>query len=144
LQRIHQYDLNGDGYLDLIFCNSQNHGEQAPVSVYRDPFGHVTCTELPSDGARSGAVADLNGDGYDDLVVGMWYNGIHPHHDLNAFLYYGSPDGLSERRQQRLPAPACTSVAVGDFNGDGRPDLAFLCRGRVRLFYQSDLGFEPK
>jgi len=22
LQRIHQYDLNGNGYLDLVFCNT--------------------------------------------------------------------------------------------------------------------------
>ncbi|MCK4591553.1 MAG: VCBS repeat-containing protein, partial [Candidatus Latescibacteria bacterium] len=59
-------------------------------------------------------------------------------------LYYGSPDGFSERQTQQLPAPLCTSVAVGDFNGDGKPDLAFLTENKVRLFYQSELGFEPK
>ena len=142
LQRIHQYDLNKDGYVDLVFCNSQNHCEKPPVYVVRDPLGAATRVELPSDGARSGVVADLNGDGYDDLVLAMGYNGIRK--DLNAILYYGSPDGWSERRTQQLPAPLCTSVAVGDFNGDGRPDLAFLSSGHVRLFYQSELGFEPK
>lgn len=142
LQRIHQYDLNRDGSLDLVFCNSQNHGERPPVFVYHPPFDRPACTTLPSDGAKTGAVADLNGDGYDDLVVGMWYNGIRE--DLNAILYYGSPDGLSERYQHQLPAPQCSSAAAGDFNGDGRPDLAFLCQGRVRVFYQSPLGFEPK
>jgi hypothetical protein len=142
LQRIHQYDLNKNGYVDLIFCNSQNHCEQPPAYVYRNPLGENACIELPSDGSRSGAVADLNGDGYDDLVLGMHSNGIRT--DLNAFIYYGSPDGFSERRTQQLPAPQCTSVAVGDFNGDGKPDLAFLTEGKVRLFVQSDLGFEPK
>ena len=142
LQRIHQYDFNRDGYADLIFCNSQNHWERPPAYVYRDVFGSATRTELPSEGAWSGAVADLNGDGYDDLILGMWNNGIR--NDLSAIIYYGSPDGLSEGRQQQLPAPLCTSVAAGDFNGDGKPDLAFLSQGKLRLFYQSELGFEPK
>ena len=142
LQRIHQYDLNRNGYVDLVFCNSQNHCEKPPAFVYQDPLGEIARTELPSDGARSGAVADLNGDGFDDLVLGMHSNGIRT--DLNAFIYFGSPDGFGERQTQQLPAPLCSSVAVGDFNGDGKPDLAFLTEGRVRLFYQSELGFEPR
>ena len=149
LQRIHQFDLNKNGYYDLIFCNDHNHGEAPPIYLYDDPLGDAKRTELPSDGSWSGTVADLNGDGHDDLVLGMLSNGMRT--DLNAFIYYGSPEGLSERRQQILPASICISVTVGDFNGDGRPDIAFLCqiehRSReryVRIFYQSELGFEPK
>ncbi|NUQ62094.1 MAG: VCBS repeat-containing protein [Pirellulales bacterium] len=142
LQRIHQYDLNRDGWFDLVLCNSQDFGEQAPAYVYADPLGDHKRVELPSDGSLTGTVSDLNSDGYDDFVLGMKDNGIRP--DLNAFIYFGGPDGLSERRQLRLPAPGCRSVAAGDFNGDGRQDLAFLLADSLRAFYQSELGFEPR
>ncbi len=142
LQRIHHFDVNADGYLDLVFCNSQEHWERPPAYVYRDPLGSRHRIELPADGAWSAAVADLDGDGCADLVLGMWENGIRP--DLNAFVYYGTPEGWSERFRQLLPVPSCTSVAVGDFNGDGRPDLAFVSNGAVRVFQQTRLGFEPK
>ena len=31
LQRIHQTDIIGNGYVDLVFCNSQNHEEKVPL-----------------------------------------------------------------------------------------------------------------
>ncbi len=143
LQRIHQFDFNRDGWFDLVICNAQDLGERAPAYVYADPLGdRKQRIELPSDGSMDGTVSDLNGDGYDDLVLAMYYNGIRP--DLNTFVYFGGPDGLSERRQLCLPAPKCRSVAAGDFNGDGRRDLACMCEKELRLFYQSELGFEPK
>ena len=149
LQRIHQYDLNRSGYLDLVICNSQPHGEQPPAYLYKDPIGEPILTELPSNGAWSGTVADLNGDGNDDIVIGMLSNGER--NDLNAFIYYGSREGFSEQRQQQLPAPACVSIDSGDLNGDGRTDLVMVCKesgatpnGWVRIFYQTELGLEPK
>ena len=35
LQRIHQFDVDGDGHLDLLFCNSQDHWERPPAYVVR-------------------------------------------------------------------------------------------------------------
>ena len=150
LQRIHQYDLTGSGHVDLVFCNSQDHCECPPAYAYQGPSAVPAPRELPADGARAGTVADLTGDGYDDLVIGNYYNGVD-RVGANAIIYFGAPAGWSERYTQLLPAPWCVGVAAGDFHGDGRPALAFLCavgngeeEGRVRLFRPTTLGFEAK
>ena len=140
LQRIHHMDLDGDGRADWLICNSQNHWERPPCSVYREPLSDQEPVALPSDGSISGTVADLNGDGYADLVLAMDYNGSRS--DLNAFIYYGGPEGLGEHSRLEIPVPRARAVACGDFNGDGRPTWPSF-RGRLRVFYQSELGFEP-
>ena len=63
LQRIHQYDFDKTGNLDLVFCNSQDHLERPPVGIYHNPLNKLEYRDLPAEGARSGAVLDLNGVG---------------------------------------------------------------------------------
>ena len=103
LQRIFQFDVNRNGYVDLVFCNSQNHYERSPTYVYRDPLTDPSDRiELPAEGARSGAVADLTGDGYEDLIIGNNYGGVT--YQQNCSIYFGSSEGLSERYRQELAA----------------------------------------
>ena len=139
LQRIFRFDFNRDGYADLLFVNSQDFNERPPIYVCADPLGSPSITELATQGAYAAAVGDLNGDGYDEIVLGNQCNGTHE--DITAYLYYGGPEGLGERNRVELPAPNCRAVAIGDFNGDGRPDLAFACDSKLRLFYQDERGF---
>ncbi len=142
LQRIHQYDLDGDGYIDLVFSNSHDYWETAPSDLWQWNGNAFSRREITTQGARCAAIADLTGDGVPDLVIGRQFDGVG--FDVNAIVYYGTDRGWGEHAVQYLPAPGCTAVAVGDFNGDGRPDLAFLLATSLRVFTQTELAFEPK
>ncbi|SDD24639.1 Repeat domain-containing protein [Paenibacillus sp. UNCCL117] len=142
VQRIHLFDVNGDGYVDLPFANSHDDGVRVPAYVYANPLEGGERIEIPSEGAFAGAVADLNNDGYDDLVIANQYNGASNY--AYAQVYYGSPEGYSSKRMLQLWAPSAISVAIGDFNGDGRKDIAFISFGQLRIFYQEPSGFRTK
>lgn len=151
LQRIHHHDVDADGYLDLLFCNSQNHWEVPPSYEYRWNGSDLEQIPIAVRGASAAAIGDLNGDGIPDVVAGLWYNGIG--FDVNATVFYGQACGHAahasdprwgERAMQVLPAPFCTAVAIGDFTGEGKPAVAMGCAKFLRVFSQSDLGLTMK
>lgn len=80
-------------------------------------------------GQSVAAAGDVNGDGFDDVVAGAPnFDSLFPDTGA-AFLYLGSPSGLSEApswfyRGQEVGDLAGTSVAsAGDVNRDGMSDL---------------------
>ena len=132
LQRIFQYDLDRNGYVDLVFANCQNHGESAPAYVYT--LDGKQCDTLLSQGSVSSMILDIDGDGYQDIVVPGFYDMANPH--SSADIYFGSPEGYSEKYHIRIPTPFCSDCCHGNFKGTGERILAFvLPRQRcVRLF----------
>jgi len=150
-------DVNGDGIDDMIIGDSDPlYKTGGAYVIYGTKAGEPTKVTIPASGeippsegfrifAPSGsnlyagrAVADagdVNGDGYDDVVVGA--NGIGGNYG-GAFVIYGGPhDGTVELSEAGLPesvgfmvkAPgevdnAGISVAGGeDVNGDGIDDI---------------------
>lgn len=90
-----------------------------------------------SFGQFSEKSSDFNGDGYDDLAIGIPGKDIINIENAGAVrILYGGPSGLSSngtsllRRGNGIPGSPITSerlgetLAVGDFNGDGFADLA--------------------
>ena len=137
LQRIFQYDLNRDGYVDLVFANCQDHGESAPTYVYTlDGQRSV----LPAQGCQSGMTLDIDGDGYPDIVCAGFYDAAAPF--CSADIYFGTEEGYSENYHIKLSMPRATDCCYGDFNGKGQPILAFVqpLYKTVRLFEKTRLG----
>lgn len=141
LQRIFQYDLNLDGYPDLLFGNSQSMFERPPIYIYQNALKDQKPVELPTNGPYDGCMVDLHGSGYQDLVIACQSDGQHS--DIASMIYFGSEEGLTEKYRLELPAPNAKSVCTGDFNGDGKLEIMFASNGKLRMFYQRECGFCP-
>jgi hypothetical protein len=116
-------DFNGDGNKDLVVTNF--HSNTITVLLGN---GHGAFTPAPNspytvgNGPISVAVADLRGNGKLDLVV---VNET----DNDAGILLGNGDGTFAAQVVYLTSANGSggnplSVVVGDFNGDGAPDLA--------------------
>lgn len=113
-------DFNNDGYQDLAVANL-NSGNLTILE------GNGTGSFTPFGGAPvkvgseplSIAIADLNGDTFPDLAVANY-------HSNNVSAVFGSSTGaFTAATGSPYPAGGLPhSVAVADFNGDGKPDLA--------------------
>jgi hypothetical protein len=116
---------NFDRDSKLDFAVIDNH-EQGTLGVFLgngdgtfEPAGLYRTSAL---GGTSGlAAADLRGNGVDDLIV------VNPSDGFNGFgsvaVFLANGDGSFQPPQEFAAGLRPTSVAVGDFNGDGIPDL---------------------
>lgn len=109
-------DLNGDGKSDVAFMCSDS-------GVYLWQSTGSSYTQLFVSGFSGGwsiiAAKDANGDGRDDLI---WHNagaGL-----LNTWLMNGTT--ITGSWAQAI-SPLCTPSAFGDYDGDSRSDVTWVC-----------------
>ena len=102
-------DINADDWLDIILVNRRKGSEfeidyLAPTLVYfgsESGYSTNNRVELPGNAANEGALGDLDGDGFKDLVLNGYTDGLT--YAVNSHIYWGGSDGFSPTRITTLP-----------------------------------------
>jgi hypothetical protein len=135
-------DMDGDGDLDAIVGSSQvkaigvslnsGNGSLAPPVLY------------PVKGIQDGLVlADLDRDGRLDVLASLFPNYEQPMGGLATLRNRGGGE-LAAAAYYESPDWGARSIATGDMNGDGAPDVAVMNAGerlqRINLFVNAGDG----
>ncbi|HET8552527.1 MAG TPA: FG-GAP-like repeat-containing protein [Gammaproteobacteria bacterium] len=134
-------DINGDGKPDAVLA-AWGAG-QAQICM-GDGTGKFNCSGSETVTQPFGvALADLNGDGNADLVVSSNYN---PGSGYSTYVYTGDGTGkftsaatlatttVMSDGTPRYDAPR--GIAIGDVNGDGKPDLIVGTSGAAAYLFE--------
>ena len=131
-------DFNGDGFADVIALSSI-HPEapgssnlKAYLSTAAGAFAAPTLTAAGDDPVYL-ASADLNGDGFMDLLSASYDDGA-----LRVFFNDKASPGVFNTPLVLL-SPGASQVAIADMNADGLPDL-ISADFNVSLFVQTSPG----
>jgi hypothetical protein len=139
-------DLNGDGWLDAVVVNenSQNNGT---VSVFKnDGQGHLSLVGTPFSTSSINpswvGVADVTGSGVPDIIVGSFGKADATGSTVsgnNITIFQENTDAQGHGNFTFSNGPVTTlapgvsfiptSLAIADFNGDGKPDIAAAVPG---------------
>jgi hypothetical protein len=139
-------NIANNGIMDIVapyrsgtvlarFVNPLHHGGDPTRDVWK---AQVVDAHPLFSGNMTTAIADVNGDGRNDIVLAPMYEG-------GGLVWYEAPKDVSGVWQRHVIDPTVNfvhqgSLQIGDFSGDGHPDIAFAEQDqsptrRVGVFY---------
>jgi hypothetical protein len=134
-------DINADGYADVVVGAYQyNNGQsnEGAAFVYRGSVGGIITTPVATlesnqpnayMGWSVASAGDVNGDGFSDVLVGVYFYDNGENNEGAAFVYHGFALGINTTPATILDsnqADALMGISVasaGDVNGDGYADI---------------------
>ena len=126
-------DIDGDGRADLIASNREEDGFGVWLSPVRGPWVRAIAG-LPRDmGYGPAAVCDVDSDGVRDLVLSA-------HTDALRVYRNDGRQGWTRLETIDVPSQLLLDLAIGNVDGDGRPDIVGLAHFQGGFFVYSGDG----
>lgn len=128
-------DLNRDGLPDLVVLNRFD-GTKNELSAWiywgtAEGFSADRRDSLPAQGGEAIKVADLNGDGYPEIVIansGLTYH-VAVDKIQQSYIYWNKKGKFDGAQKSVLPTINGRGVAIEDLNADGHPDIVLVSSG---------------
>ena len=128
-------DYNNDGRLDIaVACMEANR-----IFIFwgtAEGYSLDRLMALPMMAADDIKAADLDGNGWVDLISTSYILPKTNNYDYGTHIFWGSPDGFDPTHAQRLPGSAGYGITVADYDTDGHLDL-FVANYKNTLTRQS-------
>ena len=138
-------DADADGDLDLLVATGEGYQNPPDLNrLYLNRQGSLSGTpdwkSAVQDHSMGGLFADVNADGWLDLVFAGWKSPSTVYHNRGGGTFPTTPDWKNSDNSTSIMA------AAGDLDGDGLPELAFADNsqlggsGRIKYYANSAAG----